>query len=207
MTKLTGPLHSMLASGLLQTGLQLVQGRKSCHLVRPHIPTQRRTRSQVSLRTYVESLAGWWHEYSVALGYLWESHPRAKTTSPYHAFLWENHQRRLMNLWPIAAWGVAPSGTPPASAGTYWRGAARTISFRVMGYTGLRPMVLAGMATPLVVANPLNIQAWSWESPTHFREHLIRHLAAGTYTAQWRYVDAFGRMSTFSGATGLVVTG
>lgn len=207
MTKLTGPLHSMLATGLLQTGLQLVQGRKSSHLVRSHVPRTTYKWTQLNLRTFVESLAGWWHEYHVALGWTWLTHPRAPETSPYHAFLWENHKRRSANLWPIGVWDIPPSGTPPAAAGVTWRAAARTITLKLLGYTGLRAMFLAGQATPILLAKPLNVRAWSWESPTGFREHRIHHLAAGTYTAQWYYIDAFGRMSYFSGQPGLVVTG
>lgn len=205
MVKLVGPLHSMLASGLLQTGLQLVQ-KKSSHLVRPHCPRTTFTRAQLNLRTFVESLACAWQNYPPVYKYAWARHPRAQLTSPYHAYLWENHKRRMANLWPLMLWDTTPTGTPPAAAGVTWRAAARTITLRLLGYTGLRAMFLAGDATPLAVAMPLNVRAWSWESPTDFREHHIHHLAAGTYTAQFRYIDAFGRMSYFSGQAGLVVT-
>jgi hypothetical protein len=207
MVKLHGPLFSMLASGLLKTGLQISSQPKGTHLTRSHTPTTTYTRAQLSLRSFVRMLAQFWAEWHTVIGAEWANHPRAKRTSPYHAMLWENHRRRLANLWPIAVWGVPPSGPAPVPGGKTFTGSARTISVQMLSMSGNKAIFCAGFTLPYTygLVRPLNVMGWGVMPTSSYRPQSITHLAAGTYSVQWFFIDGFGQISTPCGGVGIVV--
>jgi hypothetical protein len=206
MVKLLGPLHSMLASGQLQTGLQLVNAQKSCHLVQPHIPRTTFTRAQLGIRSFVMSLARAWSSWAPAVGATWLTHPRAQVTSPYHAYLWENHQRRKKDQWPIIVWDVPPSGAPPGYAARVSFGGARCFTLHTTYYVGNKTCFAVISIAPHKPTVPMNIRDWSWNAYSGLNYHLASHLEAGTYACNMFLIDGFGQISVPLGFTGIVVS-
>lgn len=208
MVKLTGPLMSLLASGLVKTGLQMVQVGQSAHLVKPHRPRTTYTRSQKALRSYVDALAKAWSIWPPSWKYGWNHHPRAVVSSAYHAYLWENHRRREQNLWPLFVWDSAPVGSPPTITWGTGQGGARRLSYRIITYSGLIPVFAALYHTPPASfpTDPLTARGWSWSNGTGIGWHHILRVDPGTYTIYIRAIDCFGRCSAFTGFAGLVAT-
>lgn len=208
MPKLLAPLLSGLASGLIARGLQLSVKPTGCFLTLPHRPTLTRTRKQKSIRTFTQALTQAWHYWGPSVKRFWAEHPRAKKTSPYHAFLWQNHAHLKANRWPVLAWNQAPVGGVPSIVSYGTAGRAQAISCRINTCTGAPMWIMAITHTPLLSAGvtPNKTNAWAWLPTPPNRWRQVVHLPAGTYTVWFLGVDAYSRPSNVKTAGGIVVT-
>jgi hypothetical protein len=207
MANLKGPLFSIHAAGKLMPGLQIQQRHGGFHLIRTRDPRIAHTRRQRAMRAFTKALTQGWHHYASLWGDTWLAHGRAKSRSPYHAFLWENHLRRSLNLWPILAYGELASGAAPSIGAATFEASSQRLTGRPTLFGATRPWILAIFHTPLAggTFTPGNAQAWDFNPLTGFPFHHLKRIAAGTYTMYLVAIDVWGRPSSSKSQAGLVV--
>lgn len=115
MVKLTGPFHSLTASGKLGDVFQVAKYAQRIVAGKQRRPKQPRTRSQLACRIIMGGIAKLWKGLTPAQQASWEKHPEAIDTSAYHAYMSENNHRyqmlpgtrndiELAHCVPTAAW-------------------------------------------------------------------------------------------------------
>jgi len=165
MVKLTAPLHSQRASGVLGNAIQFGSWKGRSIVGKKRHPKQPMTRSQRSARIFMGGIAKLWKGLSQVQKDSWIAHPSAASTSPYHAYLKENSIR--YQKLPNTRYNIAPAHAAPTAV---WPATEDTLSAYFVNWTQ------TGLSKSARLTFDVNSIKDNWLATFHYADNVADYM-------------------------------